>query len=29
MVLDVGRARLWIADPGRRLYWEGTVDQYC
>src|SRR5262250_3714723 len=29
MVLDVGRARVWVADPGQKRYWEGTVDEYC
>ena len=29
MTLDVGRARLWIADTGRRAYWEGPVEEYC
>src|SRR4029077_15096080 len=29
LMLDVGRGRLWVADPGRRRYWEGTVDEYC
>jgi Domain of unknown function (DUF4412) len=29
IVLDVGRARMWVADPGRRVYWEGTIEQYC
>ncbi len=29
MVLDLGRARLWVADRGRRLYWDGTVEEYC
>lgn len=29
MVLDVGRGRLWVADPGQKRYWEGTVDEYC
>jgi len=29
MVVDVGRGRMQIADAGRRLYWEGTVEQYC
>jgi hypothetical protein len=29
MVLDVSRARVWVADAGRRVYWEGTVDEYC
>ena len=29
MVLDLTRARMWVADTGRRLYWEGTVEEYC
>jgi hypothetical protein len=29
LVLDVAQGRLWVADPGRRRYWEGTVDEYC
>jgi len=29
MVLDIGRARMWVADAGRRTYWEGTVEEYC
>jgi hypothetical protein len=29
MVLDLTRARMWVADAGRRLYWEGTVEEYC
>ena len=29
MALDIGRARLWVADAGRKTYWEGTVEQYC
>jgi hypothetical protein len=29
MVLDVRRARMWVADAGRRVVWEGTVEQYC
>jgi uncharacterized protein DUF4412 len=29
MVMDVGRARMMVADAGRRLYWEGTVEEYC
>jgi hypothetical protein len=29
MVIDVGQARMWIADAGRRVYWEGTVEEYC
>ena len=29
MALDIGRARLWVADGGRKTYWEGTVEEYC
>src|SRR5688572_18887337 len=29
MAIDVGRARLWIANAGRRAYWEGPVEEYC
>jgi len=29
MVLDLARGRMWIADSGRRLYREGTVEEYC
>lgn len=29
MMLDVGRARMWVADAGRRAYWEGPVEEYC
>jgi hypothetical protein len=29
LMLDVGRARMWIADAGRRAYWEGPVEAYC
>src|SRR5262250_2144509 len=29
MVLDVGRGRVWVADPSQKRYWEGTVDEYC
>lgn len=29
MVLDIGRARMWVADSTRRLFWEGTVEEYC
>ncbi|HET7340122.1 MAG TPA: DUF4412 domain-containing protein [Methylomirabilota bacterium] len=29
MVMDVGRGRMMVADAKRRLYWEGTVEQYC
>ena len=29
MVLDLGRARMWVADAGRQLYWDGTVEEYC
>jgi hypothetical protein len=28
-MLDMTRARLWMANPGRRTFWEGTVDEYC
>ena len=28
-MLDMTRARLWVADPGRRTFWEGTIDEYC
>ena len=29
MSLDIGRARMWVADAGRKMYWEGTVEEYC
>ncbi len=29
MMLDVGRAQVWVADPGQERYREGTVDEYC
>lgn len=29
MVLDLARARMWVADAGRKLYWDGTVEEYC
>ena len=29
MVLDLTRAHMWVADAGRHLYWEGTVEEYC
>lgn len=29
MVLDVNRARLWIADTTKRSYWEGSVEEFC
>jgi hypothetical protein len=29
MAIDVGRARLWIANAGKRAYWEGPVEEYC
>jgi hypothetical protein len=29
MVLDLARARVWVADSGRRLYWDGSVEEYC
>jgi hypothetical protein len=29
MVLDLARARLWVADARRQLYWDGNVEEYC
>jgi hypothetical protein len=29
MVLDMNRARLWMADRTKRTYWEGTVEELC
>jgi len=29
MSLDIGRARMWAADAGKKTYWEGTVEEYC
>ena len=29
MALDIAKARMWVADAGRRTYWEGTVEEYC
>jgi hypothetical protein len=29
MMLDVSRARMWVARNDRRAYWEGPVDDYC
>lgn len=29
MVLDMNRARLWLADRAKRTYWEGTVEEFC
>jgi hypothetical protein len=29
MVFDVGRGRLWFANPRTRSYWEGTAEEYC
>src|SRR4030095_1140301 len=29
MSLDIGRARMWVADAGKRAYWEGSVEDYC
>lgn len=29
MSLDIGRARMWVADSTRRTFWEGTVEEYC
>jgi hypothetical protein len=28
-VLDMRRARVWVANPGRRTFWEGTIEEYC
>lgn len=28
-MLDMTRARVWVSNPGRRTFWEGTVDEYC
>jgi hypothetical protein len=28
-MLDMTRARVWVANPGQRTVWEGTVDEYC
>ncbi len=27
--LDARHGELWIADSGRRMYWEGPIDEYC
>lgn len=27
--MDLGRARMWMTDPARRAYWEGTVEEFC
>lgn len=27
--MDLGRARMWMSDPTRRAYWEGTVEEFC
>ena len=29
MVLDLAKARLWVADARRKLYWDGNVEEYC
>jgi hypothetical protein len=29
VVFDVGRGRLWFANPRTRSYWEGTADEFC
>ena len=29
MALDIGQARMWVADAGHETYWEGTVEEYC
>ncbi|MGH7357143.1 MAG: hypothetical protein ACRELS_21505 [Candidatus Rokuibacteriota bacterium] len=27
--MDLGRARMWMTDPARGAYWEGTVEEFC
>jgi len=29
VAVDLGRGRMWLADAGRRLYWEGPVEEFC
>ena len=29
VVFDVGRGRLWFANPRTKSYWEGTADEFC
>ena len=29
MSLDIGRARMWVADATKKAFWEGTVEEYC
>jgi hypothetical protein len=29
LVFDIGRDRLWFANPRTRSYWEGTAEEYC
>ncbi|HEV8615289.1 MAG TPA: hypothetical protein VGU22_07320 [Methylomirabilota bacterium] len=29
MAIDLGRGRMWLADAGRRVYWEGPVEEFC
>jgi hypothetical protein len=28
-MLDMTRGRIWVANPGRRTVWEGSIDEYC
>jgi hypothetical protein len=28
-VFDLGRARAWMSNPERNVYWEGTIDELC
>jgi uncharacterized membrane protein len=27
--MDLTRARMWMSDPTRRAFWEGTVEEFC
>ena len=29
VALDLARGRMWLADAGRRVYWEGPVEEFC
>jgi hypothetical protein len=29
VAVDLARGRMWLADAGRRLYWEGPVEEFC
>ena len=28
-VFDLGSARAWMSNPGREIYWEGTIEELC